>query len=336
MNIFNKVAFQGLKKNRARTLITIIGVTLSAAMITAVATFAVSLQNYMVNGAIAKYGNWHVEFVNASPDFAKEQSKNSKVLDVTTFENIGYARLDGGKNLDKPYLFITGFNQKAFDSLPVDLISGRLPENGNEIIVPIHVESNGGVKFSVGDTVNLNIGQRRLENENLSQNDPFRSGEEKLINGSNKTYTVVGIFQRPSFEDRAAPGYTLITKADQADNDNSVSAFITLKKPSQLRSYINGAGNNNYILNNDVLRFLGSSDDKLFNTLLYSTGVILIALIMLGSVFLIYNSFTISLNDRMRQFGILMSVGATQKQLRNSVMFEGMCIGAVGIPIGII
>ena len=57
---------------------------------------------------------------------------------------------------------------------------------------------------------------------------------------------------------------------------------------------------------------------------------------MLGSVFLIYNSFNISLNERTHQFGILMSVGATQRQLRNSVMFEGICIGAVGIPLGIL
>lgn len=58
------------------------------------------------------------------------------------------------------------------------------------------------------------------------------------------------------------------------------------------------------------------------------------SLIMLGSVFLIYNSFNISLSERTHQFGILMSVGATQKQLRNSVLFEGICIGAVGIPMG--
>ena len=54
MNIFHKVAFQGLRKNRTRTLVTVIGVALSAALITAVATFAVSLQNYMVNGAMAR------------------------------------------------------------------------------------------------------------------------------------------------------------------------------------------------------------------------------------------------------------------------------------------
>ena len=42
-----------------------------------------------------------------------------------------------------------------------------------------------------------------------------------------------------------------------------------------------------------------------------------------------------SLNERTQQFGILSSVGATAKQLRNSVLFEGFCIGMIGIPIGI-
>ena len=60
MNIFNKVTLQGMKKSRTRTIVTVIGVILSAAMITAVATFAVSLLNYMVNGSIVKYGSWHV------------------------------------------------------------------------------------------------------------------------------------------------------------------------------------------------------------------------------------------------------------------------------------
>ena len=81
---------------------------------------------------------------------------------------------------------------------------------------------------------------------------------------------------------------------------------------------------------------MGLSDDAIFNGLLYSVVGILVALIMVGSIFLIYNSFTISLNDRVRQFGILLSVGATRKQLQNSVLFEGLCIGALGIPIGIL
>ena len=76
------------------------------------------------------------------------------------------------------------------------------------------------------------------------------------------------------------------------------------------------------ILNNNVLRFTGVSGDIWMNTLLYTAGGILTILIMTGSVFLIYNSFNISLSERMRQFGILSSVGATAGQLRRSVLFE--------------
>ncbi len=80
---------------------------------------------------------------------------------------------------------------------------------------------------------------------------------------------------------------------------------------------------------------MGLSDNKLFNTFLYTVAGILVAIIMVGSIFLIYNSFNISLNERTSQFGILSSVGATARQLRNSVLFEGVCIGAIGIPIGV-
>ena len=337
MNIFNKVTLQGMKKSRTRTIVTIIGVVLSAAMITAVATFAVSLQNYMVNGAIVKYGGWHVEFLNVDSSFVEQRSLDNGVANTATIENIGYAALEGGQNPDKPYLFIAGFSEEYFDTLPTTLVSGRMPENCGEILVPAHVATNGGVKFSVGDTLSLAVGNRMDGDKTLGQDDSYLSGEETLMPQTEKTYTVVGIYERPAFEEYSAPGYTLITTADIADNVDSYSIFVALTNPHQVRTYASStAGTYSYVFNDNVLRFMGLSDDTLFNALLYSIGGILVALIMIGSVFLIYNSFNISLNERIQQFGILSSVGATAKQLRNSVLFEGLCIGAVGIPIGVL
>ena len=155
MNIFHKVALQGLKKNRTRTLVTIVGVALSAALITAVAAFAVSLQNYMINGAVVKYGDWHIMFPDVDSAFVQEQAADSRAADVTSAENIGYAVLEGGENPDKPYLFISGFDRETFDMLPISILSGRMPENGSEILVPAHVAANGGVRISVGDTLTL-------------------------------------------------------------------------------------------------------------------------------------------------------------------------------------
>lgn len=337
MNIFNKVTLQCMKKSRTRTIVTVIGVVLSAAMITAVATFGVSLLNYMVNGAIQKDGDWHVEFFNVPYSFVQEQAHDEGVANTASFENIGYATLDGSKNPNKPYLFIAGFSEEAFNTLPINLISGRLPKNSGEILVSGSVATNGGVKFAVGDTLSLAVGIRMNGNENLDQHDPYTSVGETLVPQDEKTYTVVGICQRPGFEEYSAPGYTLITKADAQDKADSLSLFVTLTNPRGVHTYAsNTAGTEAYVFNNNVLRFMGLSDDNVFNVLLYSVGGIVVAIIMIGSIFLIYNAFTISLNERTRQFGILSSVGATAKQLRNSVLFEGLCIGAIGIPIGVI
>lgn len=338
MNIFNKVTLQSLKKSRTRTIVTIIGVVLSAAMITAVATFAVSLQNYLINSSAVKYGSWHVEFLDVDSAFLQERSHDKGVRDTATIENIGYAALNDGKNPDKPYLFVTGFNEKAFKDLPIKMISGRLPQNSGEVLIPVHLSANGGVNYAVGDTLSLAIGDRVNGSGRLTQHTPYNpeDGSEAVVPKAEKTYTVVGICERPSFEEAAAPGYTLITASDPADQADSFNVFVTLDNPREVQSYAKDkAGGYNTILNDYVLRFMGLSDDTLFNTLLYSVGSILVLLIMLGSVFLIYNAFNISLNERTRQFGILASVGATSKQLRNSVLFEGLCIGVVGIPIGL-
>lgn len=347
MNIFNKVTLQSMKKSRTRTIVTVIGVALSAAMITAVSTFAVSLQNYMVNGAIQKYGDWHVEFLDVPPSFVREQAADSRVADTAAFEEIGYAVLEGGKNPDKPYLFLAGFSPDTYASLPVNLISGRLPENSGEILIPAHVAANGGVGYQVGDRLTLQVGSRRKGGAVLGQHDPYSpeetlvgaepAGRDTLALGAEKTYKVVGICERPAFEEATAPGYTVITRWDGTGTGDNLSVFVTLKQPRQVRSYAEGVpGSYARVFNDDVLRFMGLSDDAIFNGLLYSIVGILVALIMAGSIFLIYNSFTISLNDRVRQFGILLSVGATRKQLQNSVLFEGLCIGALGIPIGIL
>lgn len=337
MNIFNKVALQGLKNNRTRTLVTIIGVVLSAAMITAVATFGISLLNYMANGAAQKYGGWHVEFLDVDSSFVQKQTYNDKVANTAIFENIGYAKLDGGKNPNKPYLFIAGFNEKTFDALPITLFSGRLPKNSREILVSGSIMTKGGVQVTVGDTLTLAVGSRMNGNEKFGQSDPYVAESETLVQQGERTYKVVGICQTPRFEEDSAPGYTVITTRDAADTADDLSLFVTLKNPREVHAYAKStAGSHGYILNNAVLRFMGLSDDNIFNTLLYSVGGIVVLIIMIGSILLIYNSFNISLNERTHQFGILSSVGATAKQLRNSVLFEGLCIGTVGIPIGVL
>lgn len=339
MNIFHKVALQGLKKNRTRTVVTVIGVVLSAALITAVLTFGVSLLHYMADGAAHKYGDWHVAFLDVDSSFARERALDAQVSHTVTFEQIGYAPLNGEEGQNKPYLFIAGFQPETFDALPISLISGRLPENSGELLISGKMMKAGG-SYAVGETLSLPVGSRMRANERLGQGDPYVAGEETLVIQGEKTYRVVGVCQTPVFEQDASPGYTALTRADAQDGADRHSLFVTLKNPRKVHAYADSTSQGHaFIFNDDVLRVMGLSKnpaDKVFSAILYALSCIVIAIIMVGSIFLIYNAFSISLGERTRQIGILSSVGATAKQLRNSVLFEGLCIGAIGIPIGVL
>ncbi len=335
MNIFHKVALQGLRKNRTRTFVTVIGVALSATLFTTVATFGTSLLQYLINSSASKCGSWYIDFVDVDSDFVQERISDSQVTDAVTFENIGYALLDGAKSVEKPYLFLAGFTDEAFEKLPVTLISGRLPQNDTEIIVPNHVSIKADVRIPVGETIRLTVGSREADGNILTQHDPYIQGE-MLNTVEEKTYTVVGTYERAGFEEHDSPGYTLITKLGASNTTGRYSLFITLDSPQKVNAYMDRfTGSLPFVLNEDVLRFYGVSENTLFNAIMFAVGGILAAIIMIGSVFLIYNSFSISLNERIHQFGILMSVGATSRQLKSSVLFEGLCIGVLGIPFGV-
>lgn len=335
MNIFRKVALQGLKKNRTRTLVTVIGVMLSATLFTTVAAFGTSLLQYLLNGSIAKYGSWHVNFVDVDSDFVRERMEDPQVTGAAVFENIGYALLDGAKSAEKPYLFLAGFRKEASEQLPVTLISGRFPENDREVIIPNHVSIKAGVRIPTGEPLKLLVGNREKNGSILNQHDPYTEGEA-LGKVEEKTYEVVGTYERAGFEEHDSPGYTVITRAEPSDAAGRYSLFLTLKEPRKVNAYVSEfAGSAPFVLNEDVLRFYGVSDNALLRGIMLGALGTLTAIIMIGSVFLIYNSFHISLNERIHQFGILMSVGATSGQLRNSVLFEGLCIGIRGIPFGV-
>ena len=158
MNIFWKVSLQGMKGNRTRTFVTVVGAMLSTALFTTIVTFGTSLVGYMIDSEIAKGGNWHILFSGVSAARLQEWREDEEVLESVSFENIGYALLSGAdeQSADKPYLFVAGFTDETFEKLPVSLIAGRMPENSSEIIVPAEsIAAKAGIRISLKDTLTL-------------------------------------------------------------------------------------------------------------------------------------------------------------------------------------
>lgn len=351
MNVFSKVTLESLKKNRTRTVVTIIGIMLSAAMICASTTFVSSMQNFVLRCEIYSSGDWHGAVYDAAYKDYEDIRDSGKVSSAAYAQVLGYAKIDSA-NERKPYLYVLGGDEASgyFETMPVHLLLGTLPKDPTEIILPEHLTSNGKVNYKLGDTVTLDVGDRMLDGRRLGQDTPIYTYDsetqveimsgERLENTEPRTYTVVGIYERPAFEDYSAPGYTALTAADPKSVEQSpIHCYFKLHKPAGVYDFMKEMGYTQeyrYAYNTKVLLYSGTAPFDSFLTAFYSLAAIIIALIVFGSVSLIYNAFSISVSERTRQFGLLSSVGATRKQLRRMVLFEALAVSIVGIPLGIL
>ena len=351
MNVFNKVTLESLKKNRTRTVVTIIGIMLSAAMICASTTFVSSMQNFVLRCEIYSSGDWHGAVYDAAYKDYEDIRDSGRVSSAAYAQVLGYAKIDSA-NERKPYLYVLGGDVASgyFETMPVHLLLGTLPKDSTEIILPEHLTSNGKVNYKLGDTVTLDVGDRTLDGRRLGQDTPVYTYDsetqvevmsgERLENTEPRTYTVVGIYERPTFEDYSAPGYTALTAADTKSADQApIHCYFKLHKPAGVYDFMKEMGYTQeyrYAYNTKVLLYSGTARFDSFLTAFYSLAAIIIALIVFGSVSLIYNAFSISVSERTRQFGLLSSVGATRKQLRRMVLFEALAVSIVGIPLGIL
>ena len=360
-NILNKFTMRSLKLNIKRTVATCIGIILSTALICAVAGVFSSFQQTLIEHTKTSDGDYHTMFYEIPKDEQKYILENRNVASSFITQGVGYSKLDGSKNDYKPYLYLMEFDENALNSLGLKLIEGRMPENSNELVIPQHIEDNGGVEYKVGDKVTLDVGKRVAEGEELNQHNPYNnpkdsdeSGyiEEHLEStGEKREFTIVGIIKRPNMEieDYSAPGYTVITKLDYIrDNANIAVKFKNIKDTYKITREIaedetqkssdpdHWIAKYDYNTNSELLRWSGvtRSDDTM--TMFYSLAGIVIGIIVVSSVFVIRNSFAISITEKMKQYGMLASIGATKKQIKKNVLFEGMILGLISIPIGIL
>ena len=358
MNILNKFTIKSLKLNKKRTTVTIIGIILSTALICAVAGVFSSFQATLIEHAKQSDGNYHATFFNVKKEDQKYIMQNRNVESYFITQDVGYAKLEGSINKYKPYLHLMEFDKTALNSYGLKLLEGRMPENSNEIIISDYIETNGGVNYEIGDKITLDISKRIADGYELNQNNPYNNPEdaefdddyveEHLEKMFTKEYTVVGKIERPNMEieDYSAPGFTIITLLDEIRENANISViyeninntYKVTEEISQQTAYLDGASGDyiNTHINSELMRWSGVTKSEETLQVLYSLVAIVIGIIIVSSVFVIRNSFAISITEKMKQYGMLASIGATRKQIKKNVLFEGLILGLIGIPIGII
>ncbi len=348
MNILNKLTIKNLKLNKKRTIVTIIGIMLSTALICAVAGMVTSFQKTLAEHARQSDGNYHITFNNVPKEETKYITQNKKTASSFISAEIGYAKLNIKENNGKPYLYIMAYDQDALDNSAINLTKGRMPKNENEIVIPRSVIYNEILNVKIGQKIKLEVGSREKDGKILTQeNNPFNeNGElikENLIDTKTKEYTIVGIIDRIPSEKYSDAGYTSITYLETDKEKLNVS--VLCKNPKEYKNMIKEISGDikkvdkvkyEYSTNSELLRWEGASFSDSTVSLIYGLSAIIISIIVVSSIFVIKNSFSISITERTRQYGMFASVGATSKQIKRNVLFEGFILGIIGIPLGIL
>ena len=337
MDIFRRYTRRSLRTNRSRTFVTIIGIVLSMALLTAVIEGAYSGIQFLIRSEEKRSGRYELYFSDLSGEQYVGLSRDAEIKTFTSWQEVGWARVDSGNDL-KTYLHIESVPADISDYLSINVTMGRLAEKPDEIVIPNHLATNGGLQYKLGDIITLSVGQRSdLTGKRINDATTYMGGDEQITDASVRTYTVVGFYERLDYniEARMCPGYTAFTAGDEGSGYSGI--FAVVKHPSRIYSYADELGPNYEThVHRDLMTYKGTVRNGGIQAVIYGFMTILVVMIAFGSVSLIYNSFSISLSERTRQFGILKSVGATRKQLRSSVIYEALILGSIGIPAGLV
>lgn len=325
MNILNELTVKSLKKNKRRTIVTVFGIVLSVALITAITTFVSSMQGSLVDYAKKYMGNYHILVQNVPKDKQKYLLHNKKAEKKIVIQTIGNAKplsLQYEEGINKENLTkikVRAVKKENFADLGMVLQSGKFPQNENEIVIPEHFQGDYSTKIRVGDTLKLNI-----------------EGKEKeyIISG------ISGISAVEFYGEEGTLSCSLFTVPENEKISENIDVAILMKNPKDTFDFKKmlekELGLHKLQMNDILLDFQGAVVNANVLVILKILAGMVIGIILLTSIFVIKNSFDISITERLKQYGRLVSVGATSKQIRKNVLFEGAILGIIAIPLGVL
>lgn len=384
MNLMKTLTLKNLKLNRKRTIVTIVGIILATALLSALVTLVSSFQYSIIEYQKQKGGDFHVKFSGVKMSELSEFKNNRNIESTFETMGMGFAKLDGCKNEDKPYAYVMATDEAGFEKGCFNLIEGRMAKNEDEIVIPRHLRTNGRIDIKVGDEITLDIGKRYDSSTEsvIWENIAYEHEAETLTDTVTKQYKVVGIMERPGYgmEDYSAAGYTFVTysnelaaidngtksEVNEADTTLTVYSRYTqkaLRNKDAVTADIIGVDEKLFEkANNSSVEMSAEESDRYFKEMenakydiymngflisyecvfpidgtfkaLFTVATVVALIIILTSVYCIKNSFNISITEKIRQYGMLASVGATRRQIKSSVKTEAAMLGVVGIPVG--
>lgn len=363
MNLYTSLTLRYLKENKKRTIVTIIGIILSTALICGIGNIYESFMDYQIRKTIENDGDFHATFYDIKKDDLDYITKSAGLTKSGLSNNLGYAKIKPDK---ENLMQVKAYDKTTFDGYQIKLKEGKLPTNNKEIVLSENIVSK--IDKKIGDTITLDIGKRVDENgEEISG---WQSENETLKDTKSESFKIVGIINKPGFEYEGGilTGITYLDINNQPANDpfnvsiavkktkevytiaSQISKNLGLKSGTKEEGNEESAEENSSMhysndtdefyeslsFNEHLLRLQGASAYANINDSMTSIIALVTTLVIVCTIATVYNSFSISISERKKQFGILNSIGATKSQVMKLVFIEGILVSIVAIPIGLI
>ncbi len=307
-----------------------------------------SIWDAKVTSTVEKTGYWHGELWDSiSGDKLKYITKNPDIETTMIKGNWVTAELS---NFKRPYLLMRDADKNFWSDMNLKntLIKGHLPKRSGEIVVS-KLFFTDNPTHKIGDKLTLPIGNRMLNNKVIKTQDYKQTGETFKIKET-KTYTIVGELDISGIS--AYPGYIAMGYLNVSDirPNDELTVYIRFKNPSKIYKTLPNIakyvgltkdeyGQYGVMYNTQLLTLYGISDKSNTSTqliIILAIVAILFLLVMGAFVLIIYNAFSLSANNRIKELSILKSLGATPRQIKYSVLYEGFLLWIVQLPIGLI
>lgn len=332
MNVFARFTARAMAKNSGRTLVTILGVILSAAMFTAVTTFAVSLWTFLVESAVSTEGDYFVCCHWLTEEEVATLEKNEKITTLARYNALGYLKTQDDADGPLSTFVVASADAPYFDTMPIRLSQGTLPKNSKEILLHEAILSElayYSIETEIGKEISLDL---------LRQCSAFPQiqGSDQMLQPYSASYTIVGYIAPDVTLNYELDMYPLLTLSDGQEGFPLWTRAYIKTAPRQVWDLVQGEEFHDIEINDSLLALYGQSRYENFTSIIFWLSAVLCLIIVIGSVSLIYNSFSISLSERTKQFGLLSCIGATKKQLRRAVYAEALFLAAPGIPLGVL
>lgn len=307
MKSYRQITDKYLKHNKKRSILTICGIILSVALITSIGLFIKSMQNTFLQEAISSNGSYHISISKEDDEAYDKIYNNPKIDKVGLKESIDSVSLRDDKKIN-----ITQFNKNALELLPYKSIKGELPKKNGEIALESWILNYMDGKPKLGSIIRI-----------------------KLNSGKEKEFKITGLIKNNS--SNQLEGRALGIVYSDKFNINNSTIYATISEKADISDTIRDLKGKFKELesNEEVLRLLGEGQNENINKSLYQIAGIIIGVVVIATIAVIYNSFQISVIERIKQFGLLRAVGATQKQIRKIVLREATLISLIGIPLGL-